>query len=101
MLDSLRHFLLIVEHGTFTAAARRAHISQPGLTASVHRLEEHMGARLLQRGRSGAAPTEAGLALLPHARAAVVALDDGMRAVAEICGLERGEVCLGAGATVC
>ena len=39
MLDSLRHFLLIVEYGTFTEAARRAHITQPGLSASIRRLQ--------------------------------------------------------------
>jgi molybdate transport repressor ModE-like protein len=101
MLDELRHLLLIAEHGTFTQAARRAGLSQPALTASIQRLEEAMGARLLHRGRGGASLTAAGEALLPRARAALAAVEDGRRAVAEVSGLTRGEVRLGGGATAC
>lgn len=99
MYDELRHLLLIVEHGTFTEAARRAHLSQPALSASVRRLEEAMGARLLHRGRDGARLTAAGEALLPRARASLAALEDGRRAVSEIMGLRAGHVRLGAGTT--
>jgi DNA-binding transcriptional LysR family regulator len=101
MFDELHHFLLVVEHGTLTAAARRAHLSQPALTASLQRLEGLIGARLLHRGPGGASLTAAGEALLPRARAALAAVDDGRRAVAEVMGLHAGEVRLGAGATAC
>src|SRR5262245_19940711 len=101
MVDELRHFLLIIQEKTFTEAARKAHLSQPALTASIHRLEEHFGARLLHRGRAGATPTAAGVALVPRARAVLTALQDGERAVAEVEGLHAGEVRLGGGATVC
>jgi DNA-binding transcriptional LysR family regulator len=99
MLDELRHFVLIAEHRTFTEAARRAHLSQPALTASIHRLEDEVGARLFDRGRAGAALTAAGAALLPRARAALAAVAEGQRAVAEVAGLRAGEVRIGAGAT--
>ncbi|MDC0669721.1 LysR family transcriptional regulator [Nannocystis radixulma] len=101
MVDELRHFLLIVELGTFTEAARRAHLSQPALTASIQRLEAAFSARLLIRGPSGATPTAAGAALVTRARAVLAALDDAQRAVAEIEGLHAGEVRVGAGATAC
>jgi DNA-binding transcriptional LysR family regulator len=101
MFDELRHFLLVAEHGTLTAASRRAHLTQPALTASLHRLEAQMGARLFDRGRRGATATAAGLALMPRARAALAAVEDGRRAVAEVAGLHRGEVRIGAGATAC
>jgi len=100
MLEPLRHFLLIVEHGTFTEAARRAHLSQPALSASIKRLEEQLGGRLLHRGPGGAAPTAAGEALIPKAQAALAAVADGARAVSEVLGLRVGEVRLGAGPTV-
>ena len=99
MYDDLRHFLLIAEHGTFTAAAERAHLSQPALSASVKRLENDLGAQLFDRGRHGAILTAAGNALLPHALAVQGALKSGRRAVAEIEGLHAGEVRLAAGAT--
>lgn len=101
MFDSFRNFLLIVEHGSFTEAARHAHLSQPALTASMRRLEEQLGTRLLHRGRHGAHPTAAGNALMPSARAALAAVAEGRRAVLEVEELERGEVRIGAGATAC
>lgn len=101
MIDEMRHFVLISELGTFTRAAVSAHLTQPALSASIRRLEDHMGARLLHRDRRGASLTAAGEALLPHARAAIGALEAGRRAVSQIEGLEAGEVRLAAGATAC
>lgn len=99
MLDNLRHFLLVLEHGTFTAAARHAHITQPALSTSIKRLEEQLGGRLLHRDPRGAHPTAAGSALIPSAELALAAVEDGRRAVAEVMGLHAGEVRLGAGPT--
>ena len=101
MLESLRHFLLIVEHRTFTEAARRAHLSQPALTQSIHKLEGELGARLFVRGRRGAELTAQGEALMPRARAALAAIEEGRRAVREVNDLTRGEVRIGAGGTAC
>ncbi len=101
MLDELRYLVLIADAGTFTAAARRAHLSQPALSAAVHRLEDAMSARLFHRGAGGATLTAAGAALLPRARAALAAVEDGRRAVAEIEAGDTGLVRLGAGATAC
>src|SRR6476646_6828458 len=101
MMDELGHFLLVVELGTWTAASRRAHLSQPALTASIHRLEAAFGARLLHRGPSGAVLTAAGQALLPWARQALASVERGRRAVAEVEGLRAGEVHLAAGSTAC
>jgi len=99
MLDSLQHLLFIIEEGSFTAAARRAHLTQPALSASIRRLEEAMGARLLRRHARGASATAAGEALLPHARAALASVAAGRRAVAEVEGLAAGQVRIGCGAT--
>jgi DNA-binding transcriptional LysR family regulator len=101
MLDELRHFVLVVEHGTLTRAAEKAHLTQPALSASIQRLEGFYGARLLHRSRRGARLTAAGEALLPRARAALAAVEAGRRAVAEVEGLAAGEVRLGGGATAC
>lgn len=101
MLDELGHFLRIAEQGTFTKAAKRAHLSQPALTAAIQRLEDSMGARLFDRGRGGVRLTAAGQALVPHARAVLTSLADGRRAVTEVLALQAGEVRIGAGATAC
>ncbi len=99
MLEEFHHLQLIAELGTFTKAARAAHLSQPALSASIKRLEQAMSAKLLDRGRQGAILTTAGAALLPHARDALAAVEAGSRAVAEISGLKSGEVRIGCGAT--
>ncbi len=101
MMDRLRYFALVAEHGTFTEAARRAHLSQPALTSAIAKLEDEMGARLFVRGPRGARLTAEGRALLPRAHAALAAVEDGRRAVREVVGLEAGEVRVGGGATAC
>ncbi len=101
MLSELRAFLFVVETGSFTGAARRAHLSQPALSAAIQRLEADHGARLFERLPRGARLTAAGEALLPHARATLASVDAGRRAVLELQGLVRGEVRVGGGATAC
>ncbi|MFT5356239.1 MAG: DNA-binding transcriptional LysR family regulator [Polyangiales bacterium] len=100
-LASFQHFLLVAEHGTFTEAAHHAHLSQPALSASIARLEEELGGRLFDRGRSGAALTAAGKALMPHAKATLTAAEDGRRSVAVLMSLNAGMVRIAAGATAC
>lgn len=99
MMDDLRNLLLIVERGTFTQAARAAHLTQPALSVSVRRLEQAFGARLLDRGRRGAELTPAGREVVSRARVALSAIEDARRAVAELEGLDKGVVRIGAGAT--
>lgn len=101
MIDELNHLLRILSTGTFTEAARQVHLTQPALSASVRRLEDAVGARLLERLPRGARLTAAGEAFVPHARAAVGAWEAGRRAVAEVEGLARGAVTVGGGATAC
>jgi DNA-binding transcriptional LysR family regulator len=101
MYADLCNFLLVVREGTFTAAARKAHVTQPALSASIQRLEVALGGTLFIRDRKGAVLTDAGAALLPHARAARAAVEEGRTAVGEVLGLGRGQVSIGAGATAC
>lgn len=101
MFDLFRYFVHVAEEGTITAAARRSHVTQPALTVALHRLEAHVGTPLVVRGRPRATLTAAGAALLPHARAALAAVRDALRAVEEVAGLKQGSVRVGAGATAC
>lgn len=98
MLDPLRLFVLACETGSVTAAARAAHRTQPAASAALRRLEDDLGARLLDRLPRGVRPTAAGAALLPHARATLASAQACRRAVAEVSGLEAGEVRIGGGA---
>lgn len=65
----LQYFVQVVEAGTFSRAAARLGLAQPSLSRHLAQLEADLGQRLLLRTGRGVAPTEAGLALLPHAKA--------------------------------
>lgn len=101
MFDAFRHFLWVAELGTFTDAAKAAHISQPALSASIQKLEAELGAQLFLRNPRGAELSEAGRLLHPKAKEALAAVEAGKRAIAELLGLATGTVRIIAGATVC
>ena len=70
-------FLTVAEHGSLSAAARALGTSQPTLGRQVKQIEDRLGIAPLQRHARGYALTEAGQALLPHARA----MRDAMREI--------------------
>jgi DNA-binding transcriptional LysR family regulator len=63
-LHQIRHFVAVVETGSFTKGAQRAAVSQPAISASIARLEAELDVKLLDRKRSPVVPTAAGLRLL-------------------------------------
>ncbi len=67
-LRQLRYFLAVAEAGSFTAAARLLHVSQPALGYQVKQLEERYGTPLLERHSRGIRTTKAGTVLAEHAR---------------------------------
>jgi DNA-binding transcriptional LysR family regulator len=67
-LRHLRALVAIAETGSYRAASERLRIAQPALSRTLADLEHRVGTRLLARGPRGAAPTEAGAALLADAR---------------------------------
>lgn len=62
-------FLAVLDAGSLSAAARASGISQPTLTRHLNELEAALGVALFERGREGAKPTAAGLAVAGKARA--------------------------------
>lgn len=94
-LRQLRYFVTVAEEGNFTRAAARLHLAQPGLSAQIRQLERELGQPLLDRGGRTVTLTEVGVAVLPHARAALAATDRVAGTVAEFTGLLRGHVRVG------
>ena len=74
----LRGFVAVAEELSFTRAAQRLFIAQQALSAQIRQLEERLGVELFERTTRRVALTEAGEQLLPHARAALAALDAGV-----------------------
>lgn len=68
-LDQLRVLVAIVEHGSFSAAARALHRAQSAVSYAVANLERQLDVELFDRSRHRPTLTEAGQALLLDARA--------------------------------
>jgi LysR family nitrogen assimilation transcriptional regulator len=68
-LRQLEYLVGIVDAGSFTRAAVALNLAQPTLSRQLGLLEAELGQRLLTRTGRGVAATEAGEALLVHARA--------------------------------
>ena len=68
-LRLVRYFTVVADHRHFGRAAAELRIAQPSLSRRVRRLEQQLGARLLDRTPRGTRLTEAGEVFLPRARA--------------------------------
>jgi DNA-binding transcriptional LysR family regulator len=71
----LRYFAVLAEELHFGRAADRLHISQPGLSQAIARLERLLQVRLFARTRSTVELTEAGAELLHRGRRLLTDLD--------------------------
>jgi DNA-binding transcriptional LysR family regulator len=91
-LRQLQYFLAVVDEGSFTRAADRLFVTQPGLSQQIATLEKELGGSLFSRLPRAVALTPTGRALLPHARAAVTAAERGNAAARAATGSEGGEL---------
>src|SRR5690625_3402436 len=93
-LRRLRHLVVLVDVGSFTAAADELGLSQPGLSSSIRRLEAEVGTVLLER-EPRVRPTSAGAELVRAARSLLAGAAQARTAVAAVAGLTAGEVRIG------
>ncbi|MCO6000234.1 LysR family transcriptional regulator [Actinoallomurus rhizosphaericola] len=68
-LQLVHCFTVIAEYRHFGRAAEVLHLTQSSLSRQIHRLEQQLGARLLDRTPQGSRLTEAGEVFLPEAKA--------------------------------
>src|SRR5207237_4854256 len=90
----------VSEEASFTKAAARLHVAQPGVSAQIRQLEREFGQPLLDRSARAVRLTEVGAAVLPHARAALGAVSAARLAVDELTKLVRGHVAVGMVASI-
>ncbi|PWW55416.1 LysR family transcriptional regulator [Actinokineospora spheciospongiae] len=100
-LQQLAYFLAVADTRHFTRAAERARVAQPSLSKQIHSLEAELGAPLFNRARGNVTLTPAGEALLPVAKRILSDVDTARLEVAELVGLRRGRIRLGATPSVC
>jgi DNA-binding transcriptional LysR family regulator len=94
-LRHIRYFLAVAEAGNFTRAAAKLGIGQPPLSQQIRDLETEVAAVLFHRVPHGAELTAAGLAFLPHARAAIAASEAARLAAQRAARGETGRLSLG------
>jgi len=70
-LTDVRLFVHIIDSGSITKGAERAHLALASASARIRNMEEMLEVPLLTRGRRGVAATDAGLALRHHGRIVV------------------------------
>ncbi|MFG3246902.1 LysR family transcriptional regulator [Streptomyces sp. NPDC048187] len=91
----LRYFATVAEELHFTRAAERLYVSQPALSKQIRALERQLGAELFRRDPQGVTLTEAGAALLPHARQVLADWSEGAAAVEAAREARRGTLVVG------
>ena len=94
-LTSLRLFMQVAHHRSFSEAGRVANISQPALSRTIKLLEEELGVRLLDRNSRNVMLTTAGEALLPIVERLTADFDGAFHELAETFSGARGRVVVG------
>jgi len=88
-LKQLRHFLAVMDEGSFAAAARTVGLTSQAIGRSIHSLEHELGLRLFVRRQRSVAPNDFAHALESHARTLVV---QHRAALEELGAMELGAV---------
>lgn len=91
-LNDLRMFTRVVEAQSFTGAAKKAGIPKSSVSRAISRLEEKLGAQLLQRTTRKLSLTDAGQALFARCSPALLELALAQREVRELSTTPRGRI---------
>jgi len=92
-------FLAVARHLNFRRAAETLHLSQPAVSKHIHQLEAELGLALFERRGNRVALTEAGRMLQDYGQRVSMLTDEIRRALAELQGLQRGALRIGASTT--
>jgi DNA-binding transcriptional LysR family regulator len=99
-LRLIRVFLATAHRKNITQAALDLGVSQPSVSRSVRELERQMGATLLERTPSGVRLTQAGEALLAHARNIAAEARAAEEDLVALAGLTQGTLRVGGSPTI-
>jgi DNA-binding transcriptional LysR family regulator len=94
-LRQLRYFITLANELSFTKAAKLLHVSQPPLSYQIAQLENELGVRLFERTSRSVSLTEAGKALMPHAKAILDRTEEARSHLKRVAGGLCGRVQIG------
>ncbi|MBX2998078.1 MAG: LysR family transcriptional regulator [Caldilineaceae bacterium] len=95
-LYKLEIFAIVVETGSFSAAADRLLMTQPAVSQHIQDLEASLGTRLFARGRRGVVLTSAGETLHDYTRSILRMVAEAENAVTDVQHLASGQVSVAA-----
>ncbi|MBN2248491.1 MAG: LysR family transcriptional regulator [Coriobacteriia bacterium] len=98
-ISQLKTFIAVVDHRSFSDAARTLGISQPAATMHVQSLESDVGATLFDRGYRKIGLTEAGEMLVPYARRILAEVDEAHHAIESMGDVVTGRITIAASTT--
>ncbi|WP_375462195.1 LysR substrate-binding domain-containing protein [uncultured Enterovirga sp.] len=91
-LVDLGLFRHVVDAGSITHGAERAHLALAAASTRIRAMETGLGAKLLIRSRNGVTPTPAGRALLAHARTMLAQAERLREELGTFAGGLKGEI---------
>lgn len=74
-LEDIGYFVKVIDCGSINKAARELAMTQPALSASMNRMEQELGIKLLKRSYRGVIPTDAGEKLYQEAAVVLQTID--------------------------
>lgn len=95
-IKKLRAFVTIVEEGSVTRAAERLNVAQPWVSVQLQRLEDMIGAVLVERAKGRLVKlTPTGEELLPIAKSLLASYDEAAGRIKAIMDRDRSKLVLG------
>lgn len=95
-LYKLEIFSIVVQTGSFSAAADRLLLTQPAVSQHIQDLEAALGTRLFDRGRRGVTLTDAGETLHGYTRSILRLLAEAEAAVTDVSQIAEGQMTVAA-----
>lgn len=95
-LRQLRAFVAVAQHGGFTVAAERLHVTQSALSVRIRGLERELGLRLFDRTTRMVELTDAGREFYPLAEKTLEDLSSAVAHSRELAEIKRGRVTVAA-----
>lgn len=91
-LQQLRYFQTVARLEHMTRAAKELYVAQPSLSRAIARLEDEIGVPLFERQGRHIRLTPLGCVFLQHVERAFSELEEGLHAVTDLAGVEKGLV---------
>ncbi len=92
-------FIKVIEHQSFSEAAKACGLAQPTVSSHIKQLEEHLGCILIDRIGKKAVPTKAGDILFEYAQRLMMLKSKAEEAISDFLGNMKGSMALG-GSTI-